>query len=112
MWKGDGALLTNFYQLNMMAAYLEHGLTETAVFELFVRKLPSHHGFLMTAGLEQALQFLETLTFTPDELDAIRSLAQFPASFMAWLRSFRFTGDVDAMPEGERCSFPTSRSCV
>jgi nicotinate phosphoribosyltransferase len=100
LWKGDGALLTDLYQLNMMAAYLEHGLTETAVFELFVRKLPSPRGFLMTAGLEQALQFLETLTFTPDELDTIRSLAQLPASFMAWLRSFRFTGDVDAMPEG------------
>ena len=100
MWKGDGALLTDLYQLNMLAAYLDHGLTETAVFELFVRKLPLHRGFLMTAGLDQALQFLETLSFTPDELDAIRSLAQFPASFMAWLRSFRFTGDVDAMPEG------------
>jgi nicotinate phosphoribosyltransferase len=100
MWKGDDALLTDLYQLNMMAAYLEQGMTETAVFELFVRKLSSHRGFLMTAGLEQALQFLETLSFTPDELDAIRSLGQFPTSFISWLRSFRFTGDVDAMPEG------------
>ena len=100
MWEGDSALLTDLYQLNMLAAYLEHGLTETAVFELFVRKLPSHRGFLMAAGLEQALQFLETLSFTPSELDAIRSLGQFSDSFIAWLRSFRFTGDVDAMPEG------------
>jgi nicotinate phosphoribosyltransferase len=45
MWEGDSALLTDLYQLNMLAAYLEHGLTETAVFELFVRKLPSHRGF-------------------------------------------------------------------
>jgi nicotinate phosphoribosyltransferase len=65
-----------------------------------VRKLPSHRGFLMAAGLEQALQFLETLSFTPNELDAIRTLGQFSDSFAAWLRSFRFTGDVDAMPEG------------
>src|SRR6516164_8338262 len=100
MFKGDGALLTDLYQLNMLAAYLEHGLTETAVFELFVRKLPSHRGFLMTAGLEQALQFLETLSFTPEELDVIRRLGQFSDSFIASLRSFCFTGDVDAMPEG------------
>ena len=100
MWEADSALLTDLYQLNMLAAYLEHGLTETAVFELLVRKLPTHRGFLMAAGLEQALQFLETLSFTPDELDAISSLGQFSGSFIAWLRSFRFTGDVDAMPEG------------
>src|SRR5215469_11202566 len=100
MWEGDSALLTDLYQLNMLAAYLEHGLTETAVFELFVRKLPSHRGFLMAAGLEQALQFLETLSFTPGELDALRELGQFPDSLIAWLRSFRFTGDVDTMPEG------------
>src|SRR6516164_260320 len=100
MWEADSALLTDLYQLNMLAAYLEHGLTETAVFELLVRKLPTHRGFLMAAGLEQAMQFLETLSFTPTELDALRGLGQFPDSFFAWLRSLRFTGDVDAMPEG------------
>jgi nicotinate phosphoribosyltransferase len=100
MPKRDSALLTDLYQLNMLAAYFEHGLTETAVFELFVRALPSRRGFLMAAGVEQALQFLETLSPTPDELDAIRSLGQFSDSFIAYLRSFRFSGDVDAMPEG------------
>ena len=100
MWESDSALLTDLYQLNMLAAYLEHGLTETAVFELFVRKLPSPRGFLMAAGLEQAVQFLETLSFTSEDLKAIRGLGQFSGSFIAWLRSFRFTGDVDAMPEG------------
>ena len=100
MWEGDSAPLTDLYQLNMLAAYLEHGLTETAVFELFARKLPTHRGFLMAAGLEQALQFLETLSFTSEDLKAIRGLGQFSGSFIAWLQSFRFTGDVDAMPEG------------
>src|SRR6516164_712146 len=100
MWEGDSALLTDLYQLNMLAAYLEHGLTETAVFELFVRKLPSQRGFLMAAGLKQAVQFLETLSFTSENLKAVRGLAQFSGSFIAWLQSFRFTGDVDAMPEG------------
>jgi nicotinate phosphoribosyltransferase len=100
MVKDDGALLTDLYQLNMMAAYLEHGLTDSAVFELFVRKLPSRRGFLMVAGLEQALQFLETVCFTPEDVDMIRGLGQFPESFLSYLRSFRFSGDVDAMPEG------------
>jgi nicotinate phosphoribosyltransferase len=94
------ALLTDLYQLNMMAAYLEYGLTEPAVFELFVRKLPACRGFLMAAGIEQALQFLETVSFEPEDLDAVRGLGQFSESFIAYLHAFRFSGDVDAMPEG------------
>jgi nicotinate phosphoribosyltransferase len=66
MAKSPSALLTDLYQLNMMAAYLEHGLTDTAVFELFVRKLPARRGFLMAAGLEQVLEFLETVSFTSE----------------------------------------------
>jgi len=100
MPKSDSALLTDLYQLNMLAAYLDHGLTETAVFELFVRKLPPSRGFLMAAGLDQALQFLETLAFTSENLAAIRGLGEFSDRFIHYLRSFRFTGDVDAMPEG------------
>jgi nicotinate phosphoribosyltransferase len=64
-------LLTDLYQLNMVQAYLEHGETETAVFEFFVRKLPRQRGFLMAAGLAQALDFLEGLRFSGEEL-AIR----------------------------------------
>src|SRR6516165_831412 len=100
MAKSHSTLLTDLYQLNMIAAYLEHGLTGTAVFELFVRKLPSRRSFLMAAGFEQALQFLETVSFTPGNLDEIRGLGQFSESFLAYLRSFRFSGDVDAMREG------------
>ena len=100
MPKSDSALLTDLYQLNMLAAYLDHGLTETAVFELFVRKLPPRRGFLMAAGLEQALQFLETLAFTPENLEAIGGLGEFSDRFIGYLRAFRFTGDVDAMLEG------------
>ena len=100
MAKSHSTLLTDLYQLNMMAAYLEHGLTGTDVFELFVRKLPARRSFLMAAGLEQALQFLETVSFTPRDLDEIRGLGQFSESFLAYLRSFRFSGDVDAMREG------------
>ena len=54
----------------------------------------------MAAGLEQALQFLETLAFTSENLAAVRGLGEFSDRFIGYLRSFRFTGDVDAMPEG------------
>jgi nicotinate phosphoribosyltransferase len=57
-------LLTDLYQINMIQAYLDHGDTETAVFELFVRSLPPRRGFLIAAGLEQALDFLENLRFS------------------------------------------------
>ena len=100
MWRTDGPLLTDLYQLNMMAAYLDNGLTDTAVFELFFRKLPPRRGFLMAAGLAQALQFLETVAFSPDNVSAIASLGPFTDRFLDYLKSFRFTGDVDAMPEG------------
>jgi nicotinate phosphoribosyltransferase len=100
MPKTGSALLTDLYQLNMMTAYLDHGLTGTAVFELFVRKLPPRRGFLMAAGLEQAVEFLEKLSFSREDLAAVRGLGPFSEKFLAYLGSFRFSGDVDALPEG------------
>jgi len=93
-------LLTDLYQLNMLAAYLDHGLTDTAVFELFVRKLPARRGFLMAAGLEQALGYLETLAFSAEDIARLRALGTFPERLLEFLGTLRFTGDVDAMPEG------------
>ena len=61
-------LLTDLYQLNMVQAYLDHGHTKSAVFEFFVRSLPSRRQFLVAAGLEQALDFLQDLRFTADEV--------------------------------------------
>jgi nicotinate phosphoribosyltransferase len=100
MPKSGSALLTDLYQLNMMAAYLDNGLNDAAVFELFFRKLPQRRGFLMAAGLDQVLQFLETTTFAADDVAAVCGLGQFSECFLTYLGSFRFTGDVDAMPEG------------
>ena len=94
------ALLTDLYQLNMLAAYLDHGLTDTAVFELFVRKLPARRGFLMAAGLEQALSYLETLAFSRKDIARLRALGSFSERFLESLSGLRFTGDVDALPEG------------
>ena len=93
-------LLTDLYQLNMIQAYLEHGETRTAVFEFFVRKLPRERGFLIAAGLEQALAFLENLRFAPEELEWLARTGRFGRDLLDHLARLRFTGDVHAMPEG------------
>ena len=93
-------LLTDLYQLTMLQAYFEQGMNETAVFEFFVRRLPPNRGFLLAAGLEQALAFLENLRFTEEELDWVRKSGRFGKNFPAELARLRFTGDVHAMPEG------------
>lgn len=93
-------LLTDLYELNMLEAYLRSGRTETAVFEFFARRLPARRGFLMAAGLEQAVQFLATLQVSPEELDWLRGSGRFGAETLDWLAELRFTGEVDAVPEG------------
>ena len=96
----SSALLTDLYQLTMLQAYFAHGMDDIAVFEFFVRRLPQNRGFLMAAGLEQVLQFLENLRFTEEELDWVRASGRFSADFPDWLTGLRFTGEVHAMPEG------------
>ncbi len=91
-------LLTDLYQLMMLQSYLEHGMEDTAVFELFVRKLPPERNFMVAAGLEQVLDFLENLKFSPKELIWLAS--RFPPAVIAYLKRFRFNGDVHAMAEG------------
>ena len=93
-------LLTDLYQLNMAQAYLDHGDTDTAVFEFFARTLPARRGFLLAAGLEQALDFLENLRFTADEIAWLKGTGRFKHNLLDYLRDFRFSGDVHAMPEG------------
>ena len=96
----SSALLTDLYQLTMLQGYFDQRMEETAVFEFFVRKLPRSRNFLIAAGLEQALEFLESLRFTAAELDWIAKHGAFRPAFVRYLESFRFTGDVHAMAEG------------
>ncbi|HWR77678.1 MAG TPA: nicotinate phosphoribosyltransferase [Thiobacillus sp.] len=93
-------LLTDLYQLTMLQGYHDCGMEETAVFEFFVRRLRPGRGFLMAAGLEQSLEFLEQLHFTPEDMEWLASTGRFSQAFLASLESLRFTGDVHAMPEG------------
>ena len=97
---GNSALLTDLYQLNMMQGYLATGMTETAVFEFFMRRLPKPRGFLMAAGLAQAVEYLAGLRFAPQELAWLAASGRFDARMLDYLATLRFTGDVDAMPEG------------
>jgi nicotinate phosphoribosyltransferase len=101
MTDAAGLLLTDLYQLNMMQAYEEAGMTDIAVFELFVRKLPPTRNFLVAAGLEQAVDFLENAAFSDDEIAWLESQQRFSPAFLRSLAGFRFTGDLDAVAEGE-----------
>ena len=97
------ALLTDLYELTMAAAYFENNINVTASFELFVRQMPRERGYLLAAGLEQALEFLEGVQFSPEEIAFLRRhpmFARVGEAFFEYLREFRFTGEVWAMPEG------------
>ncbi len=94
------ALLTDLYQLTMLQVYYERGMNQTAVFEFFVRKLPPERNYLVAAGLEQVLDFLENLHFTADEIDWLAACGRFDGKFIDALAGLRFTGAVQAMPEG------------
>jgi nicotinate phosphoribosyltransferase len=103
---GASALLTDLYELTMLQTYCEHGMTDTAVFEFFFRRPPrGARNFLIAAGLEQLLEFLEQLRFSEDELEWVAGTRRFTAAFVERLRALRFTGAVHALPEGTPC-FP------
>jgi nicotinate phosphoribosyltransferase len=97
-------LLTDLYQLTMAAGFFAAGKAqETATFELFFRRLPRYRNFVLSAGLAQAMSYLQELHFETAELQYLRSLPQFQKAepgFFDFLAKLRFTGDVFAMPEG------------
>ena len=85
----------------------------TAVFELFVRKLPAQRNFLLAAGLAQVVDYLTGLRFTAEELDWLAQTRPLHAPrSSSRSRDLRFTGDVDAHARRHACSLPTSRSCA
>jgi len=100
---GVSPLLTDLYQLTMLHSYFRRGMTDPAVFEFFVRRLPPARGFLVAAGLEQVLAYLEGLCFGPEDLEWVARSGRFDAGFVDRLARLRFTGDVYAMPEGTVC---------
>ena len=94
-------MLTDLYQLTMMYGYFRHGMGENrAVFDLFYRKAGEEISLAVAAGLEQAIDYVQNLHFEEHDLDYLRSLNMFDEAFLEYLRTFRFTGDINAVPEG------------
>ncbi len=99
-YRAVSALLTDLYQLTMLQSYYELGMEDTAVFEFFVRRLPEHRNFMLFAGLQQVIEYLENLHFRQDELAWLEQSGRFDTGFVDRLRDLRFSGDVHAMAEG------------
>jgi nicotinate phosphoribosyltransferase len=96
-------LLTDLYELTMAAGYVQTRFDAVATFELFIRNIPPHRNYLVAAGLEQALEYLEHVNFSRDEIAYLRRHPIFRhirPEFFEYLASFHFTGDVWAVPEG------------
>ena len=96
----QSVLLVDFYELTMMSAYYELGMEKKAAFEFYVRSLPNQRNFLVAAGLEQVLDFLENLQFSAEDIAWLGEAGKFKRSFLERLEKFRFTGDVFAVREG------------
>jgi len=94
------ALFTDLYELTMAASYFHHRMFAPATFSLFVRKLPADRGFLVAAGLEKVVSFLEGFSFSSDDLAFLHQTGRFQADFLDYLATLRFTGDLFALPEG------------
>ncbi|HTU39510.1 MAG TPA: nicotinate phosphoribosyltransferase [Acidimicrobiales bacterium] len=93
------ALLTDLYELTMASSYIRRRMTAPATFSLYVRQLPPNRGFLVVAGLEACLEYLETLHFEEEDLAYLSSLS-FPDEVLHAFASLRFSGEVWAIPEG------------
>lgn len=93
------ALYTDLYQLTMLQAYWNEGMDEPAVFDLFMRRL-GRRNYLLAAGLDQVLEYLETLSFSEQAIEYLAEQDGFRDEFLEWLNDFSFTGDVYAVPEG------------
>ena len=93
-------LLTDLYELTMMQGYFKNPTDQIVVFDAFYRKNPCDGGFAIAAGLEQIIEYIRDLHFTPDDICYLRSLNMFEPEFLEYLRGFHFTGDIYAIPEG------------
>lgn len=94
------ALHTDFYEITMSAVYHARGMNQTATFSLFPHDLPEQRGYIVAAGLEAALDYLENFSFSQEDIGYLRSLERFDDDFLRRLSEVRFTGDVWALPEG------------
>ncbi|HIX59284.1 MAG TPA: nicotinate phosphoribosyltransferase [Candidatus Blautia gallistercoris] len=93
-------LLTDFYELTMMQGYFKNPTDQTVIFDVFYRDNPCGGGYAIAAGLEQVIEYINNLRFTDEDIAYLRSLHTFDEDFLEYLRKFRFSGDIYAIPEG------------
>lgn len=93
-------LLTDLYQLTMMQGYFKNENKDTVVFDAFYRTNPSGNGFAIAAGLEQVIDYVKNLRFSPEDIEYLRNLHIFDEDFLEYLEGFKFTGSMYAIPEG------------
>ena len=101
MIKPNMTMLCDFYELTMANGYFELGKSEEiAYFDVFFRKVPDGGGFAIAAGLKQAIEYIENLHFTDADIEFLRSKRMFSEKFLEYLGTFKFSGDIYAVPEG------------
>lgn len=93
-------LLTDFYELTMMQGYYKNNTNDTVIFDVFYRSNPSGSGYAICAGLEQVIDYIKNIHFSEEDIAYLKSLKIFDEDFLNYLRTFRFTGDLYAVPEG------------
>ncbi|MBR6709552.1 MAG: nicotinate phosphoribosyltransferase [Clostridia bacterium] len=97
----DLTMLCDFYELTMAGGYLKTGMADKiCYFDLFFRRIPDGGGYAIAAGLEQVVDYINNLHFDEEDIEYLRSKGLFDEAFLAYLRNFRFTGDIWAVPEG------------
>ncbi len=97
-------MLMDYYELTMSSGYFEKGFKDKiVVFDMFYRKNPDGGGFVVSAGLEQLIDYIENMHFTEDDLEFLRQKGDFSEEFLLYLKDFKFTGSIDALPEGTIC---------
>lgn len=93
-------LIADFYEFTMANGYYEKNMNEIVYFDVFFRKTPDNGGFAIFAGLEQVIEFVKDLSFDEDDIEYLKSKNMFSDGFLEYLRDFKFTGDIWAIPEG------------
>lgn len=100
MEKRNLELIADFYEFTMSNGYFEKNMNENAYFDVFFRRIPDDGGFVIFAGLEQVIEFIKDLHFEEEDIEYLKSLNMFSDNFLKYLKDFKFTGDVWAIPEG------------
>ncbi len=93
-------LLTDLYEITMMQGYFKTNNHDVVVFDAFYRSNPCNGGYAVCAGLEQVIDYIKQLRFSDEDIEYLRSLSMFEEDFLDYLKEFRFSGDIYAVPEG------------